>query len=189
MDTYQLLPQLNTQSFQNIWLWSPFASRPRLSHNTLMHHTPMHTIRLATIADLSCVEAIVQGAYSHYVARLGRKPAPMLDDYSALIADGLVHVAEREGVLRGILVLIPEADALLLDNVAVAPAAQGMGLGRTLLDHAEQAARAAGFATIRLYTNEKMTENFSLYTRLGYSETHRAEEKGLRRVYMAKRLL
>ena len=33
-----------------------------------------------------------------------------------------------------------------------------------------------------------MTENIALYSRIGYVETHRAEEKKLRRVYMAKRL-
>ena len=33
-----------------------------------------------------------------------------------------------------------------------------------------------------------MTENIALYARLGYAETHRAEEKGFRRVYMAKPL-
>jgi len=33
------------------------------------------------------------------------------------------------------------------------------------------------------------TENIALYSRLGYVETHRAEEKGYSRIYMEKRLL
>jgi hypothetical protein len=33
-----------------------------------------------------------------------------------------------------------------------------------------------------------MTENLALYSRLGYVETHRGEEKGYSRVYMEKRL-
>jgi len=77
---------------------------------------------------------------------------------------------------------------MLLDNVAVAPFAQGLGLGRKMLEFAERAARDAGFRSIRLYTNEAMTENVSLYSRIGYCETHGAEEKGLRRVYMTKQL-
>ncbi len=112
----------------------------------------------------------------------------MLDDYGALISGGLVHVIESDGVVQGILVLIPGADAMLLDNVAVAPAAQGLGLGRTLLAFAEQAARGAGYRSIRLYTNEAMIENIALYLRIGYRETHRGEENGLRRVYMTKAL-
>ena len=110
----------------------------------------------------------------------------MLDNYRALIEEGRVTVLEHDGVVQGILVLIPQANGMLLDNVAVAPAAQGLGLGRMLLQFAEEVAAAAGFRTISLYTNEAMTENIALYSRLGYVETHRAEEKGLRRVYMAK---
>ena len=112
----------------------------------------------------------------------------MLDDYARLIGDGRVHVIEHDGDVVGILVLIPREDAMLLDNVAVSPSAQGLGLGRALLKFAEAAAVDAGFRLIRLYTNEAMTENIALYTRIGYSETHRVEEKGLRRVYMTKAL-
>ncbi|TCT06241.1 GNAT family N-acetyltransferase [Aquabacter spiritensis] len=144
--------------------------------------------RLAGPEALGAVEAIIEAAYAPYVARIGRKPAPMLADYGALIAAGRVHVLDHAGAIRGVLVLIPEADALLLDTVAVAPAAQGLGLGRTLLDFAEQAARAQGYRAIRLYTNAAMVENIALYTRRHYVETHRAEEHGLKRVFMTKAL-
>jgi hypothetical protein len=33
-----------------------------------------------------------------------------------------------------------------------------------------------------------MTRNVSLYSRLGYIETHQGEDKGLTRVYMQKQL-
>lgn len=112
----------------------------------------------------------------------------MLDDYGALINEGRVYVAERNETVMGILVLIPQNDAMLLDNVAVAPEAQGLGLGREMLAFAEQAAVKAGYNFIKLYTNEAMTENIALYARIGYAETHRLEEEGFRRVYMRKRL-
>jgi GNAT superfamily N-acetyltransferase len=139
-------------------------------------------------SDLQAVEDIVRTAYSRYVARIGREPGPMRDDYRLLIAERRVSVIEHEGCVQGILVLIPQTDAMLLDNVAVAPAAQGLGLGRKLLEFAEQAAVASGFRSIRLYTNEAMTENIALYSRAGYAETHRVEENGLKRVYMVKPL-
>ena len=144
------------------------------------------TPRLASRDDVDAVQEVVRAAYGHYVVRIGRKPGPMLDDYSALIEAGYVHVVEHAGVVQGVLVLIPEKDSMLLDNVAVAPAAQGLGLGRLMLAFAERCAIDAGYDSIRLYTNEAMTENLELYARIGYAETHRAEEKGLRRVYMAK---
>ncbi|WP_373506217.1 GNAT family N-acetyltransferase [Aestuariivirga sp.] len=145
-------------------------------------------LRVATRADLEAVKEIVRAAYTAYIARIGREPGPMLDDYGALIDAGHVHVAERDGAVQGILVLIPQEEAMLLDNVAVAPQAQGVGLGRQMLEFAEHATIKAGYHTIKLYTNEKMTENLSLYSRIGYTETHRVEERGLRRVYMSKTL-
>lgn len=145
-------------------------------------------MRLAQGDDRAAVEAVVRHAYTPYVARMGRAPGPMLDDYRALIGAGRVHVIERDGRVTGVLVLIPEAGTMLLDNIAVDPAAQGTGLGRQMLAFAEAAARAAGCAAIRLYTNEAMTENVGLYARLGYVETHRGEENGFRRVYMVKPL-
>ena len=145
-------------------------------------------LRPAAVADLPQVRALVMAAYAPYVPRIGRKPGPMDDDYAALIAAGQVHLLDAAGAIEGIVVLIPEADAMLLDNVAVAPDAQGRGLGLFLISHAEAVARAAGYRALRLYTHERMTENIALYRRLGFVETHRAEEKGFRRVYMTKLL-
>ncbi|HTV71058.1 MAG TPA: GNAT family N-acetyltransferase [Rhizobiaceae bacterium] len=145
-------------------------------------------IRLATDDDRATVETIVTAAYSHYIERIGRKPGPMIDDYATLIRDKRVRVIIHDGAIKGVLVLIPEADSMLLDNIAVSPAAQGLGLGRKLLEFAEDAARRAGYSKIRLYTHEKMTENIDLYRRIGYVETHRIEEKGFKRVYMDKDL-
>ncbi len=148
----------------------------------------MTLLRPATPADLPAITAIVDAAYSPYVPRIGRKPGPMTDDYIALVAQGWVQVLEDQGEVCGLLVLIAQPDALLLDNIAIAPAAQGRGFGRRLLVAAETAARAAGLPVIRLYTNVAMTENIAIYTRHGYVETGRRVENGLHRVYMEKRL-
>jgi GNAT superfamily N-acetyltransferase len=154
----------------------------------LRYARAMSAIRLADPADHAAVVALVLEAYAIYVPRIGRPPAPMLEDYDALIRDGRVHVLEDDSGIAGLVVLIPEEHAMLLDNVAVKSAAQGRGYGRALIDFAEAAARAAGYRTIRLFTNERMIENLARYPRLGYVETHRNEEKGLRRVHFAKRL-
>lgn len=147
------------------------------------------SIRLATGEDVSTVERIVREAYVHYVDRIGREPGPMTEDYGALVAAGRVRVIEdAERGACGVLVLVPMEDAMLLDNIAVAPAAQGLGIGRQLLTEAEAVARTGGFERMRLYTHEKMVENIALYTRIGYRETHRVSEKGFDRVYMEKPL-
>lgn len=146
-------------------------------------------IRPANGEDVAAVGRLVRNAYGHYVARLGKPPGPMLDDYARRVADGQVWVLEEKGALAGVLVLEDDEDgALLLDNIAIAPHAQGKGHGRTLVAFAEAEARRRGHTTIRLYTHVLMTENVAIYGRLGFAETHRVTEKGYDRVYLAKRL-
>jgi GNAT superfamily N-acetyltransferase len=145
-------------------------------------------IRPATLEDIAQIEAIVEAAYSPYIERIGRKPAPMLDDYASQVLARRVHVLAHEQALSGFVVLIDTEEYLLLDNIAVNPAFKGQGFGRQLLDFAERHALDVGYPSIRLYTNEAMSENIALYTRRGYVETHRVEENGLRRVHMSKSL-
>ncbi len=146
-------------------------------------------IRPAATADCAAVEAIVVAAYSPYIARIGKKPGPMLDDYPRLIATGAVSIiAEPEGAIAAIIVLLAKADHLLLDNIAVRPDRQGRGLGRRLIVFAEIEARRRGHTELRLYTHEMMTENITLYRRLGFVETGRGREAGHDRVFMRKRL-
>jgi ribosomal protein S18 acetylase RimI-like enzyme len=145
-------------------------------------------IRIARAADAAVVTAIVNDAYSVYVARNNKTPGPMRDDYAALIGARRVNILEDGGEIIGLIVLIPEQDTMLLDNVAVHPRMQGRGFGVRLIAFAEQRARDAGFATIRLYTQDIMTENLALYRRLGFTETHRGEALGLNRIYLSKKL-
>ena len=146
------------------------------------------TIRMAEAEDVRAVGDLVQRAYAHYVARIGRRPAPMDDDYDSRVRAGWVHVAVQDDQLTGVIVLIARRDHLLIDNVAVDPARQGRGIGRRLMDHAEHVARAAGLRDVRLYTNAAMTENLRLYPRLGYEEVDRRVEHGFDRVFFSKRL-
>ena len=112
----------------------------------------------------------------------------MLDDYAVRVAESVVWVIEEGGSVDGIIVLVPKPDHLLLDNVAVAPERQGLGLGRRLLAFAEAEALRRGYPEIRLYTHQTMIENQRLYAAIGYGETGRGTEAGYDRVFMSKRL-
>lgn len=148
----------------------------------------MVDIRPATAADVPAVRELVSAAYRHYVPRIGREPAPMRADYAETVVAGRAWVAEADGRLAGLIVLVPRPEYLLLENVAVDPAQQGRGVGSALLAFADERARALGLPEVRLYTNELMTENIAYYPRRGYAETHRTEEHGFRRVFFTKRL-
>lgn len=145
-------------------------------------------IRPATPDDEPAIRACAAAAYAPYVPRIGREPAPMQADFAAQIAAGQVHVATGAGGVLGYVVFYPDGDGVLLESVAVLPSAAGQGIGKALIAHCEADARAQGARAVCLYTNEKMTENLSIYPRLGYVETGRRVEDGFARVYFEKRL-
>jgi ribosomal protein S18 acetylase RimI-like enzyme len=146
-------------------------------------------LRRAASADVSAIRALVRESYEKYVARIGREPAPMTADYDMAVREHQVWLMDGGEGLRAVLELMPAADgSLLIENIAVAPQAQGRGIGRRLMAFAEREALRQGFPCVTLYTNEKMVENIALYRRLGYVETERRAADGYTRVFMRKQL-
>jgi GNAT superfamily N-acetyltransferase len=146
------------------------------------------TIRLAVAGDAPAIRACVQAAYARYRERMDREPAPVLADYGALVARGVVWVLVAQQRVAGVMVAYPRPEALFIENVAVDPAVQGQGCGKLLLQFAEQHARDLKLATLSLYTNEVMTENLGFYAHLGFIEVDRRHEDGYDRVYLVKQL-
>lgn len=146
-------------------------------------------IRTAVYHDLPEIRACAKQAYQRYIAAIGREPAPMTADFSSQITAREVYIATNESDdVLGFIVFRVVASHLLLENVAVFPRAAGKGIGRELIQYCEDTARQLGMRSVKLYTNVKMSENLSLYPRLGYIETHRQIEDGFSRVYFEKRL-
>jgi ribosomal protein S18 acetylase RimI-like enzyme len=145
-------------------------------------------IRKAEQEDQEALVVCVQAAYSKYIERIGKKPAPMLVDYQALIVQQVVYVLTDEKEIRGMLVMMPQNKEMFVENIAIDPRFQGRGLGRMLMAFVEQQARKEQLEGIRLYTNEVMTENLLFYHRLGFEEEGRYVQDGYRRVFLWKRL-
>ncbi|MGH2635460.1 MAG: GNAT family N-acetyltransferase [Actinomycetota bacterium] len=140
-------------------------------------------IRTAVPPDSAWVRELVRIAFQPYVERIGKEPAPMLEDFGEAIANSQVFVTdERDGVV----VLATQGDRLLVRDLAVHPRSQGRGVGSRLMRFAEVRARELGLEEVRLFTNESMWENHGFYARLGYAETGRAVEQGYRRVFFRK---
>ena len=149
----------------------------------------MTDLRRATAADVAAIEEVAALAYTPYLSRMDdQRPGPLDADYAADVAAAEGWVALEDDTVVGFVLLVPEGDTLLLDNVAVRPSHHGRGLGRTLLALAEERAVAHGCSRIRLYTHVTMVENQRLYERLGYVETRRATDQGLTRVFYEKAL-
>jgi GNAT superfamily N-acetyltransferase len=141
-------------------------------------------LRLATEADLPSIHRVTAAAYGKYLSRMDKPPAPLLRDYSQAVRAGALWVTGSPVI--ALISLTQADDLLLIENVAVHPDWQGSGLGRLLMEFAEQQARQRHIRRLALYTNEVMTENQAIYLHLGYHATDRRTEDGYRRVYMEK---
>jgi GNAT superfamily N-acetyltransferase len=145
-------------------------------------------IRPANPGDVEAVAGCVNAAFTPYVARMAKPPAPMLADYPKIIAAGQVWVAEIDNAVVGVLVQYETESGFYIDTVAVLPALHGTGIGRALLLFAESEAIRRGFRSVYLCTNIKMTENQVFYPKIGYVEYERKLDQGYDRIFYRKQL-
>lgn len=111
---------------------------------------------------------------------------------------GLTFVAEdAEGAVLGMVFLrVSGAEAMEIKRLYVLPAARGTGAGRALVEAAEDAARKAGAAALRLDTTRNLEPAIALYRSMGftfrapYPESDHFEDDVLKDVlvFMEKRL-
>jgi ribosomal protein S18 acetylase RimI-like enzyme len=147
------------------------------------------SIETATDADVDAMRRCARKAYSQYIERLGKEPGPMVDDYSIRVRNNDAYVVRRNNEVIGLLVMVMGESGCLLDNVAVDPGFAGAGIGKKLMDFAENQAMERGYAELELYTHELMTENIAMYLKWGYVTDRYIHEKGFDRVYMTKSLV
>lgn len=109
---------------------------------------------------------ILAGGYA-----LEPKDRLVLDDPEGAILSkgGVIFIAERDGEAVGCCSLMAMPDGgYEVGKMAVAAAAQGLGLGRRLLEACEGHARAAGAQRLYLETNSAQTHAIALYRRFGF---------------------
>ncbi|KAJ5883839.1 acetyltransferase protein [Penicillium subrubescens] len=158
---------------------------PRTSRDDL-------SITKATNEDVPIIQSMVDAAYTKYIDRIGKRPAPMDEDYHQAIHTHTVLIlretAKNRLVGAIVLELDTSSDSVKIDNLVVHPAAQGHGYGRVLMNGAEDLARSQNYRALTLYTNVKMYENLGVYSKMGFYETERKHEDGFDRVYFRKNL-
>jgi len=143
---------------------------------------PSIRLRPAEPADAATIRDIVRAAYAKWVPVIGREPLPMRADYDKAVAEHPFALAvEMIGTILA-------DDHLWIENVCVAPQAQGRGIGRLLLEQAERKAREACRPELRLLTNGAFEANVSLYKRHGYAIDREEPFMNGVTVYMSKRL-
>lgn len=140
-------------------------------------------IRPARPSDTAALTACIDAAYAIYQGRIADLP----DVSGAILQDienNIVLVAEDKERLLGGMILVPAESHLHLANIVVDPAIKGRGVGRILLQRAEQECRRRGLPELRLATHINMPDNVALYVHLGWHQTGVEGNK----VLMAKNL-
>lgn len=107
-------------------------------------------------------------AYVRWVGITRVKPRPMTADYYlAFLTNRLDGLFERDRLV-GLIETAQQDEDLLIVNVAVYPDCQGQGFGMRMMKHAERLACGPVVRATRPYASKLMTDNISLYERLGY---------------------
>lgn len=142
----------------------------------------MITIAAASPGDVPDLKALLEAAYRGDSARAGwNHEADILDDeridlseLEAMLADPAVTIlAAREGDdLIGCVAVTRRNESLgYLGMLCVAPTLQSAGLGRRLLDAAEDHACALGLAVMEMTVIDSRASLIAWYVRRGYALT------------------
>ena len=138
-------------------------------------------IRLARERDVPKLANCLHRAYAIYAKRIQDLP-PIAERLEDEIMNNEVWIATSGDAIVGGLILVPKQDHLVLANVGVVPEAAGRGLGRGLIEFAENRCRERQLGELRLTTHADLPENVRLYEHLGWIVCRRSGNK----VHMAK---
>jgi GNAT superfamily N-acetyltransferase len=104
------------------------------------------------------------------------------DSLARKAADEIAFVVFDGAELVGCAFLRPEADTLYVGKLAVAPSHQGQGIGRSLLDVAEDTARNLDLPVLRLETRIELHANHATFASWGFRKTAERSHPGFTRI-------
>ncbi len=103
--------------------------------------------------------------------------APEADIYVALNETGEVVGTYQIHFLKGI--AFKGRPRVELESVHVRPDLRGTGIGKQMMDHAEEKARAACACLVQLTSNREREGSHHFYRKLGYDQSHLGYKKML----------
>ncbi len=128
---------------------------------------PAHTIRVAGREDAEAVAALITLAYrveDFFITGDRTNPA----DIRHRMQRGVFLVLELDGALAGAVFVEGRGRTGYFGMLSVDPAKQGQGLGRKLIDAAEEWCRTAGCDQMQIEVVNLRIELPPFYERLGY---------------------
>ncbi|MGV6805506.1 MAG: GNAT family N-acetyltransferase [Ruegeria sp.] len=127
------------------------------------------SFRDAAMGDVEAIRTCIRAAYSDVLHNIPDLP-DVTEGLDQDIRDQSVVVAEKGGMIVGVVVFGPVDRAVKIFNLAVSPKAQGNGLAGRLLLVAENAARENGCPILCLTTHRLMADTRAMYRHLGWTE-------------------
>jgi GNAT superfamily N-acetyltransferase len=127
-------------------------------------------LRTATAADARAVTALINAAFK--VERFFIEGDRTTEgEVQAYMAKGAFLLADQDGAPVGCVYVEERGDRGYFGLLAVHPAQHGKGLGRSLIEAAEERFRRAGCCAIDIQVVDLRIELAPFYRRLGYVET------------------
>ncbi|WP_449407859.1 GNAT family N-acetyltransferase [Microbacterium maritypicum] len=156
----------------------------------MTQENPQIDIAPLTATDAGEVLTLQRAAFVSEALVYGSPDMPpltqTLPEVEAELRAGQGLGARIDGRLVGAIRYQESEGMLLIGRIAIAPDAQGEGIGRTLLDAAE---RRSSAEVAELFTGSLSEANIRLYEKLGYSESTRVPQgDGTDQVFLRKPL-
>lgn len=138
------------------------------------------SIRLARAEDAQAFHRVEEDAAALFAGEPAMKgipipPSTSADDYARIIARRRSLTALCDGEVIGFAAVAPMGRELHLEEMSVARAFQGRGVGKTLLNAVKVDARNSGYRAITLSTFREIAWNAPFYARQGFVEVQSFE--------------
>lgn len=156
----------------------------------LREEGPRIELRRITKDDAGEVLTVQRAAFVSEALIYGSADMPPLtqtvEQLRAEISENDGWVATVDGRLVGAIRAVQDDELLLIGRIAIAPDMQGEGIGRALLEAAENGSTAS---ESELFTGSLSEANIRLYESCGYVETRRVpQDDGTEQVFLRKTL-
>lgn len=135
-------------------------------------------IRPARESDIQQIKFLAQTCFAPYVTRLGKKIKPPVFDFSADVIAGKVFVYMVDNSVRGFITCRRDGMDMHVENMAVTNKYRRQGIGRALLDHADQQGIRHKCLRLILYSTVVAFENIAYYRGRGFQEIDRRYADG-----------
>lgn len=131
------------------------------------HSGRIPRLRIAEPCDAEAITCLINAAFQVERFFLGADRIN-IDEVRSRLAIGRFILAEESGVIAGCVYVEPDGERAYLGLLAVEPSLQRAGIGKLLMDAAEDHCRSAGCRSMDLRVVNVRTELPPYYQKFGY---------------------